>query len=226
MTPDTAERPQMSVEDFEELVRRAPREIRNRLEFLGGRLCIRHGPLDVDEFEELAAVAPETVRLEYVNGKVEVKAVPDGKRTSIFMWLLRQCMQQRPDLDLAPERGVKAEAYRNGRARTDGFLAPVNHFVEDGEWSESNGALMAVEITSHDRDTDQRDRVDKPVGYAGADIPVYLLIDRDSNTVRVYSEPKDGRYQQSPSYPWGAVVELPPPVSITLDTEALKQFAD
>ncbi|MGW1669508.1 hypothetical protein [Streptomyces sp. NPDC002324] len=75
----------MSVEDFEELVRRAPREQRNRLEFLGGKLCVRHGPLDVDEFEELAAAAPETVRLEYLNGKVEVKAMPDGNHRSIFM---------------------------------------------------------------------------------------------------------------------------------------------
>ena len=122
MTPDTAEHPQMSVEDFEELVRRAPRELRNRLEFLGGRLCVRHGPLDVDEFEELAAVAPETVRLEYVNGKVEVKAVPDGKHTSIFMWLLRHCMQQRPDLDLAPERGVKASVVMIGHMKANELL--------------------------------------------------------------------------------------------------------
>ncbi|MGC9543254.1 Uma2 family endonuclease [Streptomyces sp. UG1] len=225
MTPDTAERPQMSVEDFEELVRRAPRELRNRLEFLGGRLCIRHGPLDVDEFEELAAAAPETVRLEFINGKVVVKAMPDGNHRSIFMWLLRQCMQHRPDLDLVPESGVKAEAYRKGRARTDGTLVPVDHFRGDGEWSKTDGVLMAVEITSHDRDTDQRDRVDKPIGYAGADIPVYLLIDRDSNTITVYSEPKEGRYQQSPSYPWGAPVELPSPVNITLDTEKLKDYA-
>ncbi|MFM9699240.1 Uma2 family endonuclease [Streptomyces europaeiscabiei] len=225
MTPDTVERPQMSVEDFEELVRRAPRELRNRLEFLGGRLCVRHGPLGVDEFEELAAVAPETVRLEYIKGKVEVKAMPDGKHTSIFLWLLRQCMQQRPDLDLAPERGVKAEAYRKGRAITDGFLAPVDHFVEDGNWSNPDGTLMAVEITSHDRDTDQRGRIDKPVGYAAADIPVCLLIDRDDNTLKVFSEPKDGRYQQTASYPWGATVELPGPVSITLKTEKLKDYA-
>ncbi|AOR37259.1 hypothetical protein BFF78_23410 [Streptomyces fodineus] len=193
---------------------------------MGGRLCIRHGPLDVEEFEELAAAAPETVRLEYVNGKVVVKAMPDGSHTSIFMWLLRQCMQQRPDLDLAPERGVKAEAYRKGRAITDGFLAPVDHFRGHGNWSDTDGALMAVEITSHDRDTDQRDRIDKPVGYAAAGIPVYLLIDRDSSTVSVYSEPKDGRYLQCSTRRWGATVELPPPVSITLDTEKLKDYAD
>lgn len=223
MTPSTADDPQMSVEDFEELAEAAPEGV--RLEFINGRVHAKDG-LSVEDFEELERRAPETVRLEYAHGKLEVKAVPDGKHTSIFLWLQRQCMQQRPDLDLAPERGVRAEAYRKGRARTNGFLAPVDHFVDDGEWSEAGGALMAVEITSHDRDTDKRDRIDKPIGYAEAEIPVYLLIDRDHHTVVVHSEPKDGRYRQSPSYPWGATVELPPPVGITLDTEQLKKYAD
>ncbi|MFF9808959.1 Uma2 family endonuclease [Streptomyces coeruleorubidus] len=89
-----------------------------------------------------------------------------------------------------------------------------------------DGALMAVEITSHDRDTDRRDRIDKPVGYAAADIPVYLLIDRDNHTLTVFSEPQDGRYQQISPHPWGATVELPAPVNITLDTEKLKDYAD
>jgi Uma2 family endonuclease len=102
----------------------------------------------------------------------------------------------------------------------------VDHFVGHGEWSAADGVLMAVGITSHDRDTDRRDRVDKPVGYAEAEIPVYLLIDRDHHTVVVHSEPKDGRYRQTPSYPWGATVELPPPVGITLETEQLKKYAD
>ncbi|WP_427920891.1 Uma2 family endonuclease [Streptomyces sp. cg40] len=226
MTPDTADRPQMSVEDFEELVRRAPRELRNRLEFLGGRLCVRHGPLDVEEFEELAAAAPETVRLEYINGKVEVKAVPDGNHREIFVWLQEQCMQHRPDLRVYGESGVKAEAYRKGRARTDGAIALKGHFKGHGEWSATNGILAAVEITSHDRDTDRRDRVEKPVGYAEADIPVYLLIDRDIDSVVVYSEPKAGRYQQISSFPWGTPAELPAPLDFTLDTEELKDYAD
>ncbi|WP_405881479.1 Uma2 family endonuclease [Streptomyces sp. NBC_01136] len=223
MTPGTAERPQMSVEDFEELAAKAPKRV--KLEFLGGRLSSKY-PLDVEDFEELERRAPETVRLEYINGELRVKAMPDGNHRSIFMWLLRQCMQQRPDLDLVPESGVKAEAYRKGRARTDGSLVPVDHFRGDGEWSEAEGVLMAVEITSHDRDTDQRDRIDKPIGYAEANIPIYLLIDRDDNTVTVFSEPKEGRYQLAPSYPWGSSIELPAPVNITLKTEKLKDYAD
>ncbi|MEU8971822.1 hypothetical protein AB0D11_21555 [Streptomyces monashensis] len=66
---------------------------------------------------------------------------------------LKRMRKQRPELNLAPERGVKAEAYRKGRARTDGFLAPEGHFGGHGEWSETDGALMAIDITSHDRDT-------------------------------------------------------------------------
>ncbi|WP_329546912.1 Uma2 family endonuclease [Streptomyces sp. NBC_01356] len=223
MTPSTAERPQMPIEDFEELAANAPEHV--RLEFVDGRVRTKN-PLSLEDFEELERRAPEAVRLEYINGKLEVKAMPDGNHRSIFMWLLRQCMQQRPDLDLVPEAGVKAEAYRKGRARTDGTLVPVDHFRGHGEWSDAEGSLMAVEITSRDRDTNQRDRIDKPVGYAEADIPVYLLIDRDNDTITVFSEPKEGRYRQAPSYPWGATVEIPEPVGITLDTEKLKDYAD
>lgn len=223
MTPSTAERPQMPIEDFEDLAAAAPEHV--RLEFVNGRVRTKD-PLSVEDFEELERRAPETVRLEYINGKLEVKAMPDGNHSEIHMWLLEQCLQHRPDLRLHHERGVKAEAYRKGRARTDGALVPRGHFKGHGEWSASNGILMVLEITSHDRDTNQRDRIDKPVGYAAVDIPIYLLFDRDNNTVVVYSEPKDGRYQQIVSHPWGTPVELPDPLGFTLDTEELKDYAD
>ncbi|MFI1363110.1 Uma2 family endonuclease [Streptomyces griseochromogenes] len=223
MTPSTAERPQMPIEDFEQLASVAPEGV--RLELVDGRVRTKD-PLSVEDFEELERRAPETVRLEYINGKLEVKAIPDGNHREILVWLQEQCMQHRPDLRVYGESGVKTEAYRKGRARTDGAVAPKGHFKGHREWSASDGILVAVEITSHDRDTHQRDRIDKPVGYATVDIPVCLLIDRDNRTVVVYSEPKDGRYQQSSSYPWGSTVELPPPMGITLDTEELKDYAD
>ncbi|KUL27243.1 hypothetical protein ADL12_30645 [Streptomyces regalis] len=196
-----------------------------RLEFVNGRVRTKD-PLSVEDFEELERRAPETVRLEYINGKLEVKAMPDGNHREIFVWLQEQCMQHRPDLRVYGESGVKTEAYRKGRARTDGAVARKGHFKGHGEWSGSNGIVMAVEITSHDRDTNQRDRIDKPVGYAAADIPIYLLIDRDNNTVVVYSEPKDDRYQQIASHPWGTPAQLPDPLGFTLDTEELKDYAD
>ncbi|MCK8680603.1 Uma2 family endonuclease [Streptomyces lichenis] len=191
MTPGTAQRPQLTTEEFEQLARRAP----------------------------------ETVTLELVKGKLKVKPVPDGDHTSIFMWLLRQCMQQRPDLDLHPEQGLVVEAYRQGRARPDGSLAPVEHFAGQGEWADPAGVLMTVEVTSYDSDTDRRDREEKATGYAAAGIPVYLLVDRDRGALLVHSEPHNGEYRQRTTYAYGDTVTLPDPVGITLDTEKLKEFA-
>ncbi|WP_030682778.1 Uma2 family endonuclease [Streptomyces sp. NRRL B-1347] len=195
MTPSFEERPQMSVEDFEELVHRAPETLRNQLEFL--------------------------------NGKLEVKPVPDQVHGAMVMWLLRQCMQQRPELALYPEQGLKVPTYRKGRARADGALAPLDHFVgQVGEWASPEGVLMAVEVTSCDRDADQRDRVEKPSAYAAAGIPVYLLVDRDSSEVIVHAEPKGGTYRSVIRRSFGETVELPDPVGFALDTEKLKEYAD
>ncbi|MFI2425998.1 Uma2 family endonuclease [Streptomyces sp. NPDC018955] len=192
MTPTTEHRPQMSVEEFEELERRAP----------------------------------ETVRLEFINGKVQVKAVTDGNHDQIVAWLQRLCMQHRPELWLYAERGMKVETYRKGRARPDGVLAPFGFAKGHGDWSEAEGVLMTVEVTSHDADTHQRDRVEKPGGYAAAGIPVYLLVDREDRTVTVFSAPEGGRYRLQVNKPFGAMIDLPDPVNITLDTEPLKDLAD
>ncbi|MGW7364338.1 Uma2 family endonuclease [Streptomyces sp. NPDC054841] len=224
MTPSTDDRPEMSIEDFEELARRAHKLV--TLEFLGGRLLVKHGPIDVEDFEELARRAPETVTLELINGKLKVKPVPDGDHTSIIMWLLRQCMQQRPELDLnSAEQGLMIPTYRAGRAKPDGALAPVDHFAGHGQWADPAGVLMVVEVTSYDSDTDRRDRREKGAGYAAAEIPVYLLIDRDDNTLTVFSEPENGTYQQHPTYKYGDTVSLPDPVNITLATEKLKDYS-
>lgn len=86
---------------------------------------------------------------------------------------------------------------------------------------------MAVEVTSYDSDTHNRDRVEKPRAYAEAGIPVYLLIDRDYLSVVVHShpDPEDG-YRVTHTVKFGESVTLPAPVSIELDTEELKHWAD
>lgn len=192
MTPTTADRPQMSVEEFEELERHAP----------------------------------DTVRLEFINGKVAVKPMADGNHREIIAWLQRLCMHHRPDLWLHAESGLKTERYRKGRARADGVLVPVGGLKGHGEWSEAEAALLTVEVTSYDSDTDQRDRVEKPDGYAAAGIPVYLLIDRGDCSVTVFTDPEDGRYRRQVKEPFGASVKIPTPVGLTLETAELKEFVD
>ncbi|WP_129285423.1 Uma2 family endonuclease [Streptomyces sp. GZWMJZ-114] len=181
--------------------------------------------MTVEEFEQIARTAPETVRLEYLNGKIEGKPVPDGRHDEIIMWLLEQCLQHRPDLRLYPERGLKVEKYRRGRARPDGVLAPRRHFLTSGDWAEPDGVLMVAEVTSHDWDTHQRDRVEKAKGYAAAGIPVYLLIDRQAGGFVVYAEPDDGGYRSVTARAFGAPIELPEPVGRTLESDELKEMA-
>ncbi|MBT2479149.1 Uma2 family endonuclease [Streptomyces sp. ISL-94] len=180
-----------------------------------------------EEFETVARIAArevEGLRFEFINGRLGVKAVPDGDHGTIIEWLTRICMQSRPELWLYAEQGIKIQQYRSGRARPDGVLAPSGALAGQGEWVEPEPALMVVEVTSYDTDTDARDRHEKPRGYAETGIPVYLLIDRDTCEVTVYSEPDGSRYESVRTVPFGKGVELPDPVGITLQTEALKDW--
>ncbi|WP_433662953.1 Uma2 family endonuclease [Nocardia sp. CA-128927] len=183
-----------------------------------------------EEFEAIArAVAHELegVQLEFIGGRLGVKRMPDGDHGEILNWLLLLLMPLHPKMFLhVIGQGLAVGPYRKGRARPDGILAPLHAFRGAGEWASTEDVLMAVEVTSHDSDTNRRDRVDKPIAYAQAGIPIYLLIDRDAGAVVVYSQPEDNGYQDVHSYAIGLEVALPAPVGITLDTEELKDLAD
>jgi Uma2 family endonuclease len=182
--------------------------------------------MSVEEFETIAHAAPETVTLEFLGGQLGVKKGMDGDRSTIVSWLARRCMQSRPELDLCWGRGLRVDAYRQSRGRPDAVLAPEAHFAGHGEWSDPDGALMVVEVTSYDSDTDRRDRHEKPAAYGQAGIPLYLLIDRDNCTVTVHSGPdrQVGGYRDARVTKFGETLVLPDPVGIELDTEILKNY--
>ncbi|WP_327296257.1 MULTISPECIES: Uma2 family endonuclease [unclassified Streptomyces] len=190
----------------------------------------RTSQITVEEFEKIAkfsATESDAVRLEFIDGRIGDSGVPDGDHNEIWMWLQGICMQHRPELGLyGGDQGLKVESYRNGRARPDGSLAPRGNFAGQGEWADPDGVLMTVEITSYDRDTDRRDRKEKPVAYAGAGIPVYLLVDREAGAVTVFSapDPEGGGYRDSHTVKFGEVLMLPDPVGIELDTEVLQNY--
>lgn len=190
----------------------------------------QRSPVSVEEFERLADFAAKdsdnTVKLEFIGGRIGVKRAPDGDHTTIVTWLMRQCMQHRPELDLYAEQGLRVEAYRRGRARPDATLVPEAHFAGHGEWADTEGVLMTVEVTSFDADADRRDRKEKPSAYAAAGIPVYLLIDREVGTLIVHSSPdaEAGRYQDIHIGKIGDRLHLPTPVDVEFGTEKLRDF--
>ncbi|MFJ4785624.1 Uma2 family endonuclease [Streptomyces sp. NPDC088794] len=184
--------------------------------------------LSVEEFEQIAAFAEreiETVRFEFVGGRMGLRKATDGNHGSIVMWLIRTWLPSWPELGLYPSRGLRVEVHRQGRVLPDGVLAPVGHFAGDGDWSDPDGVLMTMEITSYDSDTHHLDRVEKPRAYAEAGIPVHLLIDRDKRSVVVHSEPHpDDGYRDLHTVRFGGEVKLPDPVGMVIDTEVLKQY--
>lgn len=182
--------------------------------------------MSVDEFETIASAAPETVTLEFIDGRIGVKKVTDGDHDTIVSWLTKRCIQARPDLDVYHGRGLRVAAYRQGRAKPDAVLAPEAHFAAHGEWADPEGTLMVGEVTSYDSDTDRRDRCEKPMAYGQCGIPLYLLIDRDACTVTVHSGPdrQIGGYRNARTAKFGEKVLLPEPMGIELDTEVLKKY--
>ncbi|GAA4991709.1 Uma2 family endonuclease [Yinghuangia aomiensis] len=182
--------------------------------------------MPVETFEQMAELAAEWAHLEFIGGKLGEKALPDGEHEEIVRWLMQFFALEGRDRWLYPERGLVVETYRNGRARPHGTLAPLGSFRHAGEWADASPALMVVEVTSNDWDTEARDRVDKPRAYAEVRIPVYLLIDRKRHEMLVHSEPDDGVYATIVTRPFGKPLHLPEPVGVVLDTDHLLDWAD
>lgn len=187
--------------------------------------------MSVEEFERIAEFASketdDSVRFEFINGRIGVKKVADGDHDTIVVWLSKRCMQVRPDLDMYQGRGLRVEKYRDGRARPDAVLVPEEHFAGHGEWADPSGVLLVIEVTSYDSDTNRRDRQEKPVAYGAAGIPFYLLIDRDACTVKLYSDPDpEVGYREFRKVPFGDTLLLPEPLGIEIDTEHLKHYVD
>ncbi|MGW7050605.1 Uma2 family endonuclease [Streptomyces sp. NPDC054887] len=185
--------------------------------------------MSVEEFEKIAALVEresDSVRFEFIDGRIGVKGMTDGDHSEIIRWLQKRCMQVRADLWLyaGGELGLRVDTYRKGRAKPDGVLAPDEAFAGQGDWADPEGVLMTVEVTSYDSDTDRRDRKEKPAAYAATGIPCYLLIDRDDGTVTVHSDPAADGYRTATTVRFGASLALPDPVGIVLDTEELKKY--
>ncbi|WP_261986812.1 Uma2 family endonuclease [Actinomadura sp. HBU206391] len=78
-----------------------------------------------------------------------------------------------------------------------------------------DGLALIVEVTSSRPDND---REAKRHCYARGGIPLYLLVDRERETVTLFSEPAGDDYTESHSGVFGKTIELPAPFSFSLDT--------
>ncbi|MFG2293334.1 Uma2 family endonuclease [Streptomyces sp. NPDC048603] len=81
--------------------------------------------------------------------------------------------------------------------------------------------LLVVEVTS--QSNAETDRVVKRKRYAEYGAPLYLLVDRISREITLFSEPGQLGYEAKDGpHPFGTPVRLPEPFDLVLDTTELK----
>ncbi|MFJ9932065.1 Uma2 family endonuclease [Streptomyces virginiae] len=105
--------------------------------------------MPTEDFEAVARIAArerEGTRLEFIDGVIRSKAMPDGDHQMIIQWLTRIFLQHRPELRLHGGQGIKAQACREGRAIPDAVLAPSKAFAGQGDWVDPVGITLQTEV--------------------------------------------------------------------------------
>ncbi|MEU6439077.1 Uma2 family endonuclease [Streptomyces sp. NPDC047046] len=173
--------------------------------------CAPRADMPVEDFEELAASAPETVWLEFLDGRLLVKPPSDGAHGELLREMTGLFLDLSPDLWLYPWRGLRLG---DSRLRPDGTLAPRRHFRGAGEWAAPAGALLTLDVVAAPSPARIR-------AHAAARVPLHLLVERERRTLTVCAEPHDDGYRRVTTRPLGVPAELPALLGLSLDTVTL-----
>lgn len=168
--------------------------------------------------------APEGYRAELIDGEIVVTPPPDGRHGSDIYRLLAQFVQKSSTaLEFSPQTGLIVPSQENpggDRFIPDGVFAPASLLRNAPSWMPPKGVALVLEVTSSRADLD---RNAKRYAYAAAEIPLYLLVDRQRRKVTLFSHPTRGDYTQTNDAAFGDKLALPGPFDFELDTAP---FAD
>ncbi|MGW0701298.1 Uma2 family endonuclease [Streptomyces sp. NPDC002867] len=183
-----------------------------------------HEPLTQAQFlleDFLALDTPEGYRAELIEGEIVVTPPPDGDHEDYISLIVTQVIRRsRSDMMFSGNKGLtlkEAPGAPKDHVIPDGTFAPRELRLYRGadSWMPCEGVAMVLEVTS------RRAKVDREVkrrGYARGGVPLYLLVDRDTSTVTLFSEPEDGDYRQHNLAPFGKPLPLPEPFGFDLET--------
>ncbi|MFD5426553.1 Uma2 family endonuclease [Streptomyces sp. NPDC127084] len=169
----------------------------------------------------LALDTPEGFRAELIEGDIAVTPPPDGDHEDYISLIVKQVIRRsHTDMDFSGHKGLRlrsAPDCSRDHVIPDGTFAPTELRLFRGAdpWMPADGVAMVMEVTST---RPHRDREAKRRSYARADIPLYLLIDRDKSELTLFSDPDGGDYLQQRTIHFGKVLSLPEPFAFELDT--------
>ncbi|MEV0187750.1 Uma2 family endonuclease [Kitasatospora purpeofusca] len=156
-------------------------------------------------------------KAEFIEGEIVVTPPPDGDHEDAIARFARAVAREA--VEELYVSGGKGLITPNGRFVPDATVAPVGHFRAQESWASAAGVELVLEVTSLNP---HKDREPKRRGYAAAGIPCYLLVDRGTGTVTLFTQPEDGDYITTTKVEFGKPLDLPAPFSFTLDTGPLR----
>jgi Uma2 family endonuclease len=174
-------------------------------------------PMREDLRQALAAldVLPG-MRAELIDGEIIVSPTPDGEHETIVVavddWVREHDLRLHRNLTIITPEGEYVP---------DGIAAPKGAFADRDWHTEPDNVLMVLEVTSREKNKGDKDRGPKRKGYAAADIPLYLLVDRYERKITIFSDPRGGDYHHSASALLGDALKIPAPLEGSIDTQDL-----
>ncbi|MFM9613379.1 Uma2 family endonuclease [Streptomyces niveiscabiei] len=164
---------------------------------------------------------PPGFRAELIEGEIVVTPPPDGDHEKYISRVVRQVIRRScTDMDFAGNKGLRlgsGEGSPWNHVIPDVTFAPVDLDLFGGAaiWMPPDDVALVVEVnpgrTGADREPKHR-------CYARAGIPFHLLVDRDSSSLTLFSDPEDEDYRQHITLPFGKPLPLPEPFGFELET--------
>ena len=154
---------------------------------------------------------PPGYKAELVGREIIVTPPPGFNHETVLMRIRRQLLSE--DWDAEGGIGVVTPG---GKFIPDLVVASLDYWERDSDesWQRPAGIALVVEVTSSNPSTD---RDSKRRGYAQAEIPLYLLIDRKAKETVLFSQPEKGDYVTAARRPITDPIPLPAPFSFTLE---------
>lgn len=164
---------------------------------------------------------PEGYRAELFDGEIVVTPPPNGNHENAIDQIVWQVFRNSTvEMSFSANKGLIVPSGGDavsGRVIPDITFAPrdLNLFQGALPWMDPSGVAMIVEVTSSHP---ERDREGKRRAYAGARIPLYLLVDRREEQAVLLADPDGDDYFRESKAPFGKKLSLPEPFGFELDT--------
>lgn len=181
-----------------------------------------HARMSPEELYE--AMEPiEGLRIELLGGRLVMTGSPSYRHGLIVLALVRGFWDaaQQQGWDLLQNVVLHVQATRD-RLSPDLVVAPANPPMHDANEVLAHGVYLVAEVVSPGSASE--DRLSKPRYYAEGRVPIYLLVDPETDTghaVTLYADPDGTEYRTRTIVAAGAKLALPDPISMVLDTGSL-----